>query len=140
MSEALFTSQAAQAPTVDPIVGEGASGPNPLAPISHHGVPARPEGVAARLFHGEAILVSSRTYSVVMLNHSASQIWKSIDGRRSVSEIADRLCALYAIERADALETTWRFLSLLVWKGLAHWATAGAPCRDEGEACAGSDS
>lgn len=63
---------------------------------------------------GTACLFSPRVNQAVMLNETASDVWFLCDGTRTISQIVDRLAAVYqvdatAIER-DVREAVSRFV------------------------------
>ncbi len=51
-------------------------------------------------------------------NDQGADIWKLIDGTRSVGEIADALCAEYEVARELALAETITFMESLLEKNL----------------------
>jgi len=48
---------------------------------------------------GEVTLLHRETQTALVLNDTAGDVWRLLDGRRTVSEIVDTLCAAYGTER-----------------------------------------
>ncbi len=77
---------------------------------------------AARVFSGEAIIISPAEHMVRMLNPVGSRIWELADGTRTVEEIAEVLAAEYDVDAAHARQSTQGFVADLVAKALLSWS------------------
>ncbi|OQA45906.1 MAG: Coenzyme PQQ synthesis protein D [Chloroflexi bacterium ADurb.Bin325] len=73
---------------------------------------------AARVFSGEAVVISPAENMVRMFNPVGSRIWELADGRRTVEEIARRLTEEYAVELAVARAEVKEFVDALAAKDL----------------------
>jgi hypothetical protein len=56
------------------------------------------------------------------LNEVGSLVWTLADGRTSVTEMVDAVCAEYAVERGEAEQDVREFLALLQSSGLLRAA------------------
>jgi hypothetical protein len=65
--------------------------------------PIQNERVAYTVVDEEAVLVSPVDSSMYWLNLVASRIWVMADGRHSVAEIANELCAEFDVDYDSAL-------------------------------------
>ena len=81
-------------------------------------IPRHSTRVAARLFDGEAVVISPAENTVRMLNRVGSRIWELIDGRRSNLDIAAELVVEYDVPAAEATKQVDAFLTCLAAKGL----------------------
>ncbi len=77
---------------------------------------------AARVFSGEAVVISPAENMVRMFNPVGSRIWELADGQRTVEEIAQQLTAEYAVELPAARVEVGEFVDALVAKGLLTFA------------------
>ncbi len=84
-------------------------------------IPAHHPRVAARVYSGEAVILSPAENMVRMLNPVGSRIWELVDGTRSVDEIATVLTAEFDVEYPQAQQNTGEFVEALVAKGLLTW-------------------
>jgi coenzyme PQQ biosynthesis protein PqqD len=74
----------------------------------------------------EAVLVHPGKGEVKVLNELGAEVWKRLDGSRTVDEIVDELIQVYAVGR-DQLETdVVRFLDSLHERGLVGLQSADA--------------
>lgn len=73
---------------------------------------------AARVFSGEAVVISPAENMVRMFNPVGSRIWELADGQRTVEEIAQQLTAEYAVELPAARVEVGEFVDALAAKGL----------------------
>lgn len=83
--------------------------------------PAHHPRVAARVYSGEAVILSPAENMVRMLNPVGSRIWELADGTRTVDEIATALTTEFDVEYPEARQSTEEFVSALVAKGLLTW-------------------
>jgi hypothetical protein len=72
---------------------------------------------------GETIIVPVRNNvgnldSIYTLNEVATMIWQLIDGKNSVSEIAEEICTTYEVTPEEAKKDTVDFLKSLEEAGL----------------------
>lgn len=84
--------------------------------------PAHHPRVAARVYSGEAVILSPSENMVRMLNPVGSRIWELVDGRRTVDEIATVLTTEFDVNYSQARQSTEDFVETLVAKGLLTWA------------------
>lgn len=66
-----------------------------------------------RIIEKDAILVNLNSKMVLHLNESAAEIWKVLDGQRTVGAIIDHLCAEFEVSREDAERDALEFLGQL---------------------------
>jgi len=74
---------------------------------------------------GETIIVPIKNKvgdldSIYTLNEVGTLIWGLIDGKKSVSEIAEAICKTYEVKPEDAAKDTLEFLNTLKEAGLIH--------------------
>ena len=69
--------------------------------------------VASRIMDGEAVLVHPGKGEVKVLNELGAEIWKLLDGTRSVRQIVDELIRAYAVERVDLERDVLQFVGSL---------------------------
>lgn len=74
--------------------------------------------VVEQLLPNEAVLLVPTRGEVKVLNDVGARIWISIDGTRSVGEIAAEICAEYAVERAQAEHDAITFIHELAQRNL----------------------
>ncbi len=91
--------------------------PTPTIPLHH-------PRVAARVYSGDAVILSPAENMVRMLNPVGSRIWELVDGVRTVDEIAMALTAEFDVEYAEARRSTQEFLDTLADKRLVAWKEA----------------
>ena len=77
---------------------------------------------AARVFSGEAVVISPMENMVRMFNPVGSRIWELADGQRTVEEIARQLTVEYAVELPAARAEVREFVDALAAKGLLTFA------------------
>ena len=64
---------------------------------------ARPHPeVVCELVEGEAVLIVPERAQTFVLNAVGAQVWQLLDGERSLSLIADDLCAAFDVSRSQA--------------------------------------
>ncbi len=83
--------------------------------------PAHHPRVAARVYSGEAVILSPSENMVRMLNPVGSRIWELADGTRTVDEIATVLTTEFDVAYPEARQSTEEFVDVLVAKGLLTW-------------------
>lgn len=76
---------------------------------------------AARIFSGEAVVISPAENTVRMLNPVGSRIWELADGTRTQEEIAAALTREYDVALPDARRSVAEFVEQLVARELLIW-------------------
>jgi hypothetical protein len=66
-----------------------------------------------RIIEGEAILVKVDSGEVIHLNEVAAEIWRTIDGKRKISEIVDHIQKDFDVDREQAEKDTLEFIKSL---------------------------
>ncbi|MFI1996431.1 PqqD family protein [Actinoplanes sp. NPDC020271] len=76
---------------------------------------------------GGALVITGRadTEESLELTDAAETIWLSIDGRRTVQEIAARLAEQYDEEEDEVADDVVTFLEQLTERGLVEWPDGG---------------
>jgi hypothetical protein len=79
--------------------------------------------LVTRCVAGETIIVPIKNKvgdldSIYTLNEIGTMIWELIDGKKTVSEIAEAVCNTYEVTPEPALKDTFEFLSILKEAGL----------------------
>jgi hypothetical protein len=81
--------------------------------------PVRSRNLAARMFEGEMMIMSSRNATLFNLDDVGSVIWAAADGRTSLEEIvADKVCAQYDVTLEVALPDAESFVRELAAHGI----------------------
>lgn len=80
--------------------------------------PARSHRVAYRLIDGTAVTVGGSDAKLRTLNDAGTMVWQLADGTLTISQIADRLCERFEVERPLALKDVEAFVSDLSSKGM----------------------
>lgn len=78
----------------------------------------RADRLAAREVAGEMVILSADDSGLFVLNETGTVIWNAADGRTSIEEMADRLCADYDVERDTAIRDVDRFARELAAAGV----------------------
>jgi coenzyme PQQ biosynthesis protein PqqD len=76
------------------------------------------ERVPWRIIEDEAILVKVDSGEVIHLNEVAAEIWRTIDGKRKISEIVDHIQNDFDVDREQAEKDTLEFIKSLSDKNL----------------------
>lgn len=79
-------------------------------------------GTASRIIDGEAVVILPEKGLVRVLNEVASFIWKAIDDKKSIQEIAYLLTQEFQVSKNKALADTKEFIEELVEKGMVEIA------------------
>lgn len=87
-------------------------------PISATDVLQRTDGHVAAELEGLVVLLSVETGSYYNLNEVGSDIWRQVDGSRTVEEICQHLTATYQVDAAEALTAVQEFAHDLLDKKL----------------------
>jgi hypothetical protein len=85
-------------------------------------IPIHHPQTAARVFSGEAVIITPAENTVRMLNAVGSRVWELADGRRTVDQIAGVLAEEFDVEPDQAQESASRFADELAAKGLLTFA------------------
>lgn len=83
--------------------------------------------LAWREIDGETVIISPEESVLHELNGTGSFIWRHVDGRRSVAEIAELLAAEYNVTRDAALADTEALLTQLASRKLLMPADEAKP-------------
>jgi len=89
------------------------------AGVSAAAVPAKPLHVRVRNFKGTTMIAAAS--EARELSPSALVIWRSIDGSRTVGDIAGLLAAEYGIDQGTALADVAEFLAELGQAGFVSF-------------------
>lgn len=81
-------------------------------------IPRHSGQVAARIFDGEAVVITPAENMVRMFNRVGSRVWELVDGVRSIGEIAALLSWEYEVTEQEAEHEVIAFLNNLAGKGL----------------------
>jgi hypothetical protein len=71
-----------------------------------------------RMIEGEAVLVKVDSGEVVHLNEVAAEIWRIIDGKKTISEIADHIHDHFEVNKEQAKKDTLEFIQSILDKNL----------------------
>jgi hypothetical protein len=74
--------------------------------------------IASRILDHEAVLVHPSKGKVKVLNELGAEIWKRLDGVRTIGEITDDLLQVYAVSRADLERDVIGFFESLLERDL----------------------
>lgn len=77
-------------------------------------------GVETAVFGGELVVLDSAGKMLRGLNGTGAQVWKLLDGKRSVGEVARALARAASIDEAQALRDVQAFLAELVARNLVR--------------------
>ena len=73
----------------------------------------RNASVLWRELDGEAILLNPKEGCSYNLNNVGTMIWKLLDGKHSIDDIAKTICELYEVEHEQALQDVRQLLNEL---------------------------
>ncbi len=79
---------------------------------------ARDERISWRMIEDEAILVDRDEREVLRLNPIGTEIWKTIDGKCTLTEIIDHVYQTFEVDRKRAQKDVLRFLKKLIRREL----------------------
>ncbi len=74
--------------------------------------------IASHILDREAVLVHPSKGKVKVLNELGAEIWKRLDGVRTIGEITDDLLQVYAVTRADLERDITGFIVSLLERDL----------------------
>lgn len=88
---------------------------------------AKDADLVTRNVAGETIIVPIKNRvgdldSIYTLNEVGTMIWELIDGKRSVSQIAEEICVSYDVTPEEAKKDTIDFVTTLMKAGLVRGA------------------
>jgi hypothetical protein len=81
-------------------------------------IPTHHPQIAARVFSGEAVIITPTENTVRMLNTVGSRVWELADGTRTVDEIAGVLTQEFDVDLPQAQASASQFVDELAAKGL----------------------
>jgi hypothetical protein len=79
---------------------------------------ARASAIAARVLDGEMMIMSAKDSTLFTLNPVGTVIWQAADGKTSLDEIANRICAQYDVGPAEAMTDIETFVNELAGHGI----------------------
>ena len=85
--------------------------------MNRNSIVSKAKKVPAKELEGEMVLLNLENGDYVALNDAGMEIWKLLEGKRSVEELAQDLKDAYSIPAATALKDTLAFLGSLQTKG-----------------------
>jgi hypothetical protein len=91
---------------------------------------SRSDAIAARLLGDEMMIMSAVDSTFFTLNEVATLIWQAADGRTSLSQIADKICQEFDVDKQQAEHDTEQFVDELATHGIL--LISGAPVTDCG--------
>lgn len=84
--------------------------------------PARNPELIWRPVDDELVIVRPSDGQIRVLNGVGALIWKSLDGRRTVGDIAGLVCAEYEVSLEQAEDDIRLFLEPLTEDGMVQWS------------------
>lgn len=85
--------------------------------MNRKSIVSKAKKVPAKELEGEMVLLNLENGDYVALNDAGMEIWKLLEGKRLVEELAQYLEEAYSIPAATALQDTLAFLGNLQSKG-----------------------
>ena len=89
--------------------------PSPLT------IPVHNQELVWRPLEGELVIVRPSDGQIRVLNGVGSFIWQAVDGQRSITEIAQSVCAEYEVSEQEAQADVIAFLNELSVDKLVSW-------------------
>jgi len=80
----------------------------------------RNKKTAWRIIEGEGVLVDTDGGNFIHLNETAAEIWKNIDGKKTVTDIIEHIYNTFETDKESAKKDTVEFLSDLLKYGVAE--------------------
>ena len=77
-------------------------------------IPTRNPDVIGRVVDDETVLVMPKKGQVKVLNEVGTVIWGMVDGKRTINQIIDKICADFEVDRDAAEKDTVRFIADLL--------------------------
>ena len=84
--------------------------------VSENTVVKKALATASRIIDGEAVIVLPEEGMVRVLNEGGSFIWKAIDGKKKIDDIAQAVIGEFKISKAQAFSDTKEFIEELIEK------------------------
>ena len=81
--------------------------------INLNSIPTPTPSIASRIMDGEAVLVHPGRGKVKVLNELGAEVWRRLDGERSVRDIVEDLIRMYAVDRDTLEKDVIRFVESL---------------------------
>jgi hypothetical protein len=76
--------------------------------------PKRAANLAARVFHGEVIIMNPADSALFNLNETATAIWLAADGKTTLKQIVERdIVPAFEVDPEDALRDAGEFVQSL---------------------------
>jgi hypothetical protein len=75
----------------------------------------------SRSVDDELVIVRPADGQIRVLNSVGALVWRSMDGKRTISDIANLVCAEYQVSLSDAAGDIQCFLDPLVKDGMVAW-------------------
>lgn len=72
------------------------------------------EDMPYNMIEGEAVLIDLDENEIIRLNEAGSEIWRLIDGKRTVGDIIHQICEIFEVEEKEAERDTIKFLRTLI--------------------------
>jgi len=76
-------------------------------------IPIKSPRIASRVIGGEAVIVHPSKGFVFALNKTGTQVWKAIDGKRTIADIIGRIVKEYNVVEGKAMMDIKGFLNVL---------------------------
>src|SRR5438034_5755183 len=73
-----------------------------------------------RLIEGEAVLIDSEEGELIRLNEVGAEIWKLIDGQRTLGDLTEHLMAGFEVSERRARKDVQRFVRRLLRQDLVE--------------------
>ena len=83
--------------------------------------PRRNDSFCVRRLGEETIFLAEKGAVIHSLDEMGSFIWEAVDGKRSLAEILDRVCAEFDVSRETAEADLRRFMDELAALELVSW-------------------
>lgn len=74
--------------------------------------------VIGQVVESEVVLVLLEKNQVKVLNEVGSRIWESLNGERSIADIANIICSEFEVAQQESLDDALIFLEELLFKGI----------------------
>ncbi len=80
--------------------------------------PEKNNSVAWRLIENEAVLVSVESGEVIQLNEVAAEVWKLIDGTKTLRQLIEHICSEFEVDEGSAAKDVLGLIEELRGRGL----------------------
>jgi hypothetical protein len=94
-------------------------------------LPHRRTDVVEQVMDGEAVLYDPVSRFTFRLNPTAAQVWRQCDGRSTVDDVVQQLCAQYEVDSDTALDDVLQMIALLATQGLVFARPAEAETTED---------